>query len=592
MILQRLTEYYETLLKLGKISPPGWENAFKVSYGLELAEDGTLVQLIPYREEAQRGKKTVIVPRSMRVPAHAKRSSGVAANFLCDNSTYMLGVDAKGKPERSFDCFTANAELHREILARVDSPAARAILHFFERWQPADASTHPLLEADWKEITAGSNLIFCYQMTPLCDDSLIAEAWQRYYDTDDEDVSSSTCLVTGRTAPVATLHPSIKGVRGAQATGASLVSFNAPAFESYGHEQGQNAPVSKYAAFAYTTALNYLLADWENRQIIGDTTVVCWAKNGGRSYQNVGMLALFGTSQDPAKDTEREVRALMKKVAHGDPLNWDNITLDPSEPFYILGISPNASRLSVRFFLESTFGDFMKNIRQHYDDIAVVRPSFDNREYLPLYALLNETVNQNAKDKSAAPQLAGEVLRSVLTGIPYPATLLTGAELRIHAEREITRGRAAIIKGYYTRHPHNNCPKEVLQMELNEACTNIPYTLGRIFCVYEQIQYVANPKITTTIKDTYFNAASGTPAHVFPRLGNLAQKHLRVLRRDKPGAAVNLERSLAELLPRIGCNFPKRLDMPAQGAFQLGYYFESQKRMQKKETTKEEPENV
>lgn len=588
MILQRLTEYYETMLEQGTISPPGWDNAFKVSFGLELGPDGSLVQLIPFKTEQQRGKKVVLAPRPLCVPAHVKRTVGVAANFLCDTAAYMLGADAKGKPERVLECFAANAALHRKLLAGVNTPAAQAILNFFDTWQPSAAPTHPLLAADWKELAEGANIVFCYGMEPACADPAVAAAWQSHYDAGDETAIQAQCLVTGKNAAVATLHPSIKGVMGAQTMGAALVSFNAAAFESYGHSQGMNAPVSKYAAFAYTTALNYLLADREHCRTVGDTTVVCWAAHGKRSYQDMGMFAMFGAPQEQKEAlSDVDLRALLEKLARGEPCAWQDTELDPNEHFYFLGLAPNAARLSVRFFLQDTFGDFMKHLKQHYEDIAVVRPAFDDFEDLPLWRLLNETVNQNSKNKAAAPQLAGDMLRAILTGGPYPATLLNGAELRIRAEREVTRGRAAIIKGYYRRAPHNHCPKEVLQMDLNEKCTNIPYTLGRLFSVYEQIQQAANPNINATIKDKYFNAASATPAVIFPLLGDLAENHFRVLRRNGPGAAVNLQKKLGELAILVGQAYPTRLDLPSKGSFQLGYYFENQKRYQKKENMKE-----
>ncbi len=580
MILQALTEYYDALLNRGEISPPGWDDAAKVSFGLELAEDGTLVQVIPYQRTVQQGKKEkLLTNRLMRVPAHVKRAVNVAANFLCDTSSYLLGVDAKGKPERSLKCFLACKELHQRLLAGVDTPAARAILAFFDRWQPEQAATHPLLSPIWKELTGGGNLIFCFGMEPVTKDSAICRAWQQHYGAGAEDAETGQCLVTGEVGPIARLHPSIKGVRDASTMGASLVSFNAPAFESYGHTQGGNAPVGEYAAFAYTTALNALLADSQHCQVIGDTTVVCWAQHGEPAYQSVGMMGLFGAA--PGID-DRDLSAALHKLAQGEPIDWDDVTLSPGEHFYFLGLAPNAARLSVRFFLRDSFGSFMEHLEQHYRDIAIIHLT-DRRETLPLWQLLDETVNQNSRTKAASPQLAGDVLRAILSGAPYPATFLNGAELRIRAERKVTRGRAAIIKAYYLRFPHNDCPKEILQMELNESSTNVAYTLGRMFSVYEQIQQAANPNINATIKDKYFNAASATPATVFPLLGNLAAKHQRVLSRDNKGAAINLEKKLQSLSTIIGDTYPTRLNLQQQGSFQLGYYFENQARYQKKE---------
>ncbi|MCD7903228.1 MAG: type I-C CRISPR-associated protein Cas8c/Csd1 [Oscillospiraceae bacterium] len=582
MILQALTEYYTALLEQGRISPPGWDAAAKVSYGLELAGDGTLVQVIPYQTEQQGKKEKLLNNRLMRVPAHVKRSVGVAANFLCDTSSYLLGADGKGKPERSLKCFLACKELHQRLLTGVDTPAAQAILAFFDHWQSEQAAAHPLLSPIWKELTGGGNLIFCFGMEPVTQDPAIRQAWQTHYSGGAEDAEIGQCLVTGEVGPIARLHPSIKGVRDASTMGASLVSFNTPAFESYGHTQGGNAPVGEYAAFAYTTALNALLADSQHCQVIGDTTVVCWAQHGEPAYQSVSMMGLFGAA---AGIDDSDLSAVLHKLAQGEPVVWEGVTLAPEEHFYFLGLAPNAARLSVRFFLRDSFGKFMQNLEKHYQDTAIIRPAYDARENIPLWQLLNETVNQNSRTKAAAPQLTGDVLRAILSGTPYPATLLNGTELRIRAEREVTRGRAAIIKAYYLRlrNPHPDCPKEILQMELNETSTNVAYTLGRMFSVYEQTQQAAYPGINATIKDKYFNAASATPATVFPLLGNLATKHLRVLARNEKGAAVNLEKKLQTLSVVIGEAYPTRLNLQQQGSFQLGYYFENQARYQKKE---------
>ena len=178
--------------------------------------------------------------------------------------------------------------------------------------------------------------------------------------------------------------------------------------------------------------------------------------------------------------------------------------------------------------------------------------------------------------------MAGGVLRSILMDEPYPATLLHGALLRIRAEREVSRGRAAIIKAYYLKRPHPDIPKEVLTVSLNPDSTDIPYTLGRLFSVLEAVQSSANPGINATIKDRYFNAASATPGHIFPILLNLSQKHLRKL---ETGRRVYFEKQITELAGVLPEAFPPRLNLPQQGAFQLGYYHQTQKRYEKKEET-------
>lgn len=575
MILQALADYYETLASQDDIARPGWGKV-NVSYALCINDAGALERVVPLKAEQERGRKKILAPQVMVLPAPVKRTVGIAPNFLWDNSGYILGADSKGRPERSLDCFSACRELHQRLLSGVDSPAARALLAFFGNWRPETAREHPALAEAPNDITENANLVFLYNGTYIHDDPLIRAAWQSYYGGAG-DGPEMVCLVTGKREPAEAVHPPVKGVAGAQSSGAALVSFNAPAFCSYGREQNLNAPTCKYAAFAYTTALNHLLADREHVLRVGDTTVLFWARGGRSVYQSMMIGALTGgTASYAASDLENMARDLSR----GNPVDFDGENLDPAMDFYVLGLSPNAARLSVRFFLRNTFGGFLENVQAHYKRLEIVRPSFDKFETLSLWRLLDETVNQNARDKSPAPELAGETLRAVLTNGRYPATLLNGAVLRIRAEREVTRGRAAILKAYYSKNPNTDVPEEVLTVSLNPDSTNTFYNLGRLFSVLEAIQSAANPGVNATIRDKYFNSASATPSRVFPTLLNLAQKHLRKL---ETGRRIHYDKQLSELQGRLGEAYPDRMSLPQQGSFQLGYYHQTQARYEKKE---------
>lgn len=580
MILQALTQYYDALNARGEIDAPGWGKP-KISYALCLRENGELMQVIPLLHEVEVGKKKVLRPREdIRLPAAVKRSSGIASNFLWDNSTYLLGVDnkdkedKKNKPERSLQCFKAAAALHHELLDGVDSPFARAVLAFFDTWNPAEAEQHPALANEYDKIIAATNLVFYANGQYPADDPALCAAWQAHYDSD-SDAPKQQCLVTGQLDEIAAVHPSIKGVRDAQSSGAALVSFNAPAFCSYGHEQNYNAPVGKHAAFAYTAALNHLLADQNHKQYIGDTTVIYWADTAEPQYPDVFSM-LWGNEVEGW--TENDLAAALKFLAHGDPCK--ELKLDPNRTFYILGLAPNAARLSVRFFLRNTFGTLMKNVNAHYERLKIDRPSFAPTGYLPLWQLLAETVNQSARDKKPSPVMAGATARAIWNGERYPAALLNGIMLRIRADSEINWRRAAIIKAYYLKNEDENCPKEVLTVSLNESSTNIPYALGRLFSVYEAVQQAANPGINATIKDKYFNSASSIPATIFPILDKLCQKHLRKLRIDQQ---VYFNKQIGQIMDILHEEYPARLNLPQQGSFDLGYYHQTQKRYTKKE---------
>ncbi len=584
MILQALTAYYEQLVRQGKLSAPGWDDSFKVSYELRLNDAGQLLRVVPLLTEKTVGKKTVLAPRAMRVPAHEKRSSGFAANFLCDNSTYLLGADEKGKPERSADCFKACAKLHHAILDGVDSPAARALLAYFDSWDPAQAATNPLLQKQWKEITGNANLIFGYEAADhshsfVNDDPAIQNAWQTHYNDRSADSDMGQCLITGKYAPIERTHPNISGVPGAQSSGAALVSFNAPAFCSYGHEQGDNAPVSKYAAFAYTTALNRLLADRSHCKHVGDTAILCWAENAEPVYQDAMSMFLFG-ADEAAGIQESDVQAALKRLSAGQTVPFLEKELSPDQHFYLLGLAPNIARLSVRFFLRDTFGSFAQNLQKHADEMEIDCSEKEKFRSLPIWAVVNETTRTvPGQPAKPSPQLAGDLLRAVLTGGRYPATLLNGVTLRIRAEQNVTRGRASVIKAYYLRNYPTELNKEVYTVSLNET-TNVPYLLGRLFSVLEAVQKAANPGINTTIKDRYFNAACATPGMSFPTLLRLSQKHLRKL---NDGLATHYDKQITELMAQLPeSGFPARLSLPDQGKFTIGYYHQTQKRYVKK----------
>ena len=571
MILQALTQLYQDLAARGDIARRGWIDQ-KIGYALCLSGDGSLTQAVPLYVERQEGKKIVLRPQKMELPAAVTRSSDILANFLWDNSSYLLGADEKGKPERSLKCFESCARLHHQLLDGVNTPASKAVLAYFDTWSPENARQHPALTDCWEDLMKGANLVFRYDGRFVQEDPAIQAAWDAHYNRSEG--TQVQCLVTGQPDIPEPVHPLIKGAAGAQSSGASIVSFNAPALCSYGKEQSLNAPVGKYAAFAYTSALNYLLADRDNVQRIGDTTVICWAEGAEPAYRSCALAALFGAPL-PEQLTADDLRATVKRLANLE--HCEELNLDPKRNFYILGLSPNAARLSVRFFYRSAFGDLMRNVNDHHERMRIVDGDFD---WIPLWAMLRETVNLKSTDKSPSPVVAGATARAIFSGLPYPAALLEATMLRIRAERKITPGRAAILKAYYLRNPNPQCPEEVLHVSLNENSTNIPYTLGRLFAVYEAVQEKSNPGINATIKDKYFNSAASIPATIFPILDNLCQKHLRKL---QPGLRVFYDKQIAQLKNVLGETNPTRLTLPEQGSFNLGYYHQKHFRYNKKE---------
>ncbi len=582
MILQALFRLYQVLVKENKVARPGWCSA-KVSYAIDLRQDGSVKGIIQLKKEIEAGKKKVWRPILLTVPEMVTRSSGVAANFLCDNSKYILGIDQdtdEKSKKKNRERFEAAREKHLSVLSGIEGDMAQAVYSFFQTWDPEKAQENEILKERWEEITDGSNLIFCMGMEYAQDDEEIKEAWARYRAEESGGVQGN-CLVTGEKTDIARIHRGIKGVPGAQSSGAALVSFNAPAFESYGKEQSYNAPVGKYAEYAYTTALNYLLSQREYTMQIGDTMVAFWAESGEEAYQDA-----FFLSVEAPKDNQKELRGIFDKIRQQKFIDLDGVSLDPAQRFYVLGLAPNAARLSVRFFYENSFGEILENISRHYKRMEIIRPAWEENSYLGIRDLLFETVNKKSTDKKPVPNMAALTLKAVLSDQPYPASLYSNLLIRIRAEQDkgkINWKRAAALKAYLIR--NYNWKEGDLYMGLKEDSQEIAYTLGRLFSVLESIQLDANPDINTTIRDKYFNSACASPASVFPLLIKLKNSHIRKIAREKEGSKRYYEMLLTEIMGKIDAKdaFPQRLSLEEQGKFILGYYHQTQKKYEKRE---------
>lgn len=602
MILQSLVDYYEILARKGAIAKPGW-GTYKISYAVNLNRQGEVIGILSLEKEVMRGKKTVSVPTIHMLPEGVKKSSGIRPQFLWANAAYCLGLPKENRTadmaddaltkwkkdkKRSVDCFEAVKEYHLNILDAVHTPAADALKLFFSTWNPEAAEENPILKPYLETNLLTANVMYAVEGVFVQDDAAIKDVWDAHYNQPAADAVKGQCLVTGKIASIARIHPSIKGVRGAQSSGASLVSFNAEAFESYGHSGGQcyNAPVSERAAFAYTTALNQLIADEKHCKVIGNTTVVYWAANGEKAYQDLLHSAFF--EEDDTID-DKTLDDLFSHIQKGQPFDFQGVSIYPDTRFFILGLAPNAARLSVRFFLQDTFGHFIDHVRKHYERLEIVTPK-QHRAYLPLWKLLGATVNPKSKDKASSPLLAGAVMRSILSDTPYPQALYSNVLLRVKADQDdsdkhiykISAEKAAIIKACLLK---NFSKGEEVTVALNEESTNTAYVLGRLFSVLEQIQEEANPNINSTIKDRYFNSAAATPGVVFPILLKVANHHLRKLN-DKKGLKIKLEKMVTNLEGKIEMNdhpIPVRMNLNDQGLFILGYYHQTQKRYAKKE---------
>ena len=574
MILQALNSYYERLQADSNVDIAAFGfSRQKISFCVVLNDDGTLHEVIPEND----GDAAKPRPKLLIVPGGAKPSgSGVNPCFLWDNTGYMLGFKPDDpKPERSLQTFEAFRQKHVDLKTAIDDPEFHAVCTFLAQWDPKTAAEHATLT----ETSTGFGVFRIRGQTHYVHEREAVQAWwqQQLHGLDAADGVSGQCLLTGEISTLARLHePKIKGVAGAQSAGASLVSFNESAYESYGCSQSYNAPVSEAAAFQYGTALNHLLRSESGRCIkIGDATTVFWTESPSPVEE------LFGFIADPGKaaaedDVQKDaLRTMLKRIASGE--NVADLGLgDDDTPFYVLGLSPNAARLSVRFWYVSTLKELVSAIRQHFVDLDIVRSDRDP-EFPAVWQLLRETARES---KDIPPLLSGAVMRAVLTGSTYPQMLFTAVIRRIRADREIRAVRAGILKAFLNRNSRLNISplSKEISMALDPDRPEPAYQLGRLFAELEKTQEDALPGINDTIKDRYFSAASATPGSVFPIIVRTSQHHLKKL---SVGTKKFHERAIQEICGRFD-SFPSHLNLNGQGLFALGYYHQRQALFTKK----------
>ena len=555
MILEALSEYYrrKTSGDDAELAPPGFEPK-EIPFVLVLDREGRLVQIDDLRDPDGKRAKRQLVPQAV------KRTVGVSANLLWDSLEYVLGFDSRGKPDR----VARQHEDFRERIERLagDDEALRAVKKFLAGAPLEEARQFP----SWPSLAEGNPLV-SFRLAGDADLVPQRPAVRRLLEEGAPSESGARCLVTGRRDRVARLHPSIKGVRDAQSSGASLVSYNAPAFCSFGKDQGENAPVGQEAVFAYTTALNHLLRSGSPQRIqLGDATTVFWSeKASGRPVEQA-----FASWFDPPRDDPdvhvESVRALYE-FQRGKPL-----TEDDRQRFFVLGLAPNAARLAVRFWQVATIAELGERIFRHFAALEIVRPP--KAPAYPSLPQLLASIALQGKLKNVPPGLAGEWLRSILAGTPYPRTLLEAAIRRCRAEQAVPPSRAALIKACLLR--SSSSEKENLTVSLDLLNVNPGYRLGRLFAVFEKLQEDASPGLNATIRDRYFGSASSSPRVAFSVLNRLKNHHLAKI--SNRGLAVVREKLIGEIMSGIDAEnpFPARLSLADQGRFVVGYYHQRQ----------------
>lgn len=569
MILQALKEYYDRKAAdpESNMAPLGWEWK-EIPYLIVLNSDGIPVSI----EDTRQGEGKKKRAKAFLVPQTVKKTSGIASNLLWENPEYALGIPVKSHPERVSE---QHLEFKRRINElRVNDAGLEAVKAFLSAPdKKSDLEKFGEIFKSFMEestnlsfqISGETVLVLEHPEVKKAIESVLCENMGE----------KAICLITGNKEPIERLHPSIKGVRGAQSSGANILSFNLEAFRSFNKEQGANAPVGNLAAFAYTTALNHLLSkDSTQKMLIGDATTVFWAAKETDFEKQI--VDFFGESpkDDPDRGT-KAVESLFSSVKNGAFSIDDN-----SDKFYVLGLAPNASRISIRFWIVNTVAGMAEKIVRHFDDLRIAHGPKE-KDFLSIFRLLVSTASQE-KSENIPPNLAGETIRSILEGLPYPETLLQAAVRRNRAERAVTYSRAALIKACVNRKMRykNQNIKEELKMSLDPTNTNIGYRLGRLFAILEKIQEEANPSINATIRDRFYGAASSTPVSVFGNLMRLKNHHLAKL--ENSGRRIYFEKLIGEIMSEVK-DFPAHLPLADQGRFAIGYYHQRQDFFTKKE---------
>lgn len=598
MLIKALCDYYDLLALDGKILPEGYSRK-EIHYLISLTADGKIDALIDYQEKkeipAAKGKvKEKLIPREVILPQRTEKTA-IESNIIEHRPQYLFGLSfdpdngvltteditgktknqeqKKSKAKKSHEAFV---EKNIEFIEGLDSPVINAYRNFLKGWKPEEETENSELLKLGKKY-GQSNFAFCLTGHPdelLQDDELIRRKWESKYQEkskDDEQGHSSQCAVSGEEAPIARIHSKIKGVYGGHATGSVLIGYNNDSENSYGKEQSYNSNISEGVMKKYTEALNLLLRDDRHKVLIDDITVVFWAMNTNRAYEDIFMAMLYGQSEKmDAAETEHMLKDLFQSGKKGT-ITQDRLQslhkIDTDVDFYILGLKPNSSRLSVKFIYRKKFADILWNIAQFQKDLQI------SEEWKPISIsrIKSELLSPMSSSEKINPALLTKLLEAVLYGTPYPVSLLETTVRRVKTDKDksiydksINGVRAGIIKACLNR----NYKKEEFSVSLDKDNKGQAYLCGRLFAVLEKLQQDAsNNSLNRTIKDAYFASASSKPAIIFPKLLKLAQNHL-----NKVKSPVFYNKLIGEIMDKLEGEFPETLLLQDQGRFMIGYY--------------------
>ena len=570
MILKALYDYYHR--NGAEVAPFGLEYK-EIGFIIVINKSGGFIRLEDRRIDKKSAQK-FLVKKSV------SRSSAPVANYLYDNSQYVLGYSDNPdkrdieKMRKYFDTFKSKVQNIYEHYP--DNVSIQAVYAFYKQNQSdiiAKIQNDPL----WNDIEKNLNKKYSIFSFLIEGDTEIVASKRdvlKFDDDDDDCNDGNLCLVVGKRSKTVKITTATM-IPGSQAT-ARLVAFQVNSgYDSYGKSQGDNAPISEEAEFAYTTALNYMLrSDSHNKFMVGSRTFLFWASSNSEASKasEDSLFALFGNVGKEDDDPNRRIEFVRRTFLS---IYSGKLVSDKDDKFFILGLAPNSARIAVVYWNETPLREFAGLISKHFEDMEIVDPRKDKKPYVGLHSILG-SVTLGGKSSDAAPNLPDAVVKSIFQGLPYPVTLFQACIRRIRAEQSLNIVRVAIIKAYLNR--LNDISNKKIDIMLDKENKNLGYLCGRLFAVLENLQYAANKQ--DTIRANYMNAASSTPSAVFPTILKLSNSHYGKLAKEKKGLANFYDSQKKDIIALIQ-DFPDTLSLGDQGRFFIGYYHQKNYREDK-----------
>ena len=579
MLINALNDYYDFLSEAGMASPSG-TSPQKITHMIALRADGSIGDIMDVRKPGKPDKngKSKLEPISVILPKREQRTSNICPNIIEHHPQYIFGLSYDKRAEIFSDKNKKDKEKHERFVELnwaytegMTSDIVTAYRNFLKNWTPANETKNAELMNIAKEYSQ-LTFVFCLDGHPeiiLHDEN--GEIMQKAMNvvSVDEQIDG-VCAVTGRPAEIASNHDNIKGIRGGQDS--PLVSFNKPAFESYGKKKSYNGSISKNVMKRYTESFNILLSDPKHHYYLDGLTIIFWAMSKDDSKETDALMSMLGCGDEKADASEVDewLKNALKELSEGREINLSTAGIDENVTFYIAGLAPNSGRITQKFIYRDQYGKIFRNAARHQADMRLD----GSGQQISIWRMLREMKSPKSK-KETTPL---PVIAAIFNGTRYPDTLLETIVRRGKVDKSINYARAGIIKACINRNLRLNKKKEEIKVSLDKTNTNQAYLCGRLFAVLEHIQQNALGNLNRTIKDSYFASACSTPSLVFPKLISLAQNHLK---KDKYTISNNI--LIGEIMDKFGTEFPSTLSLQDQGRFMIGYYQQVQDLFRKKD---------